>query len=211
MSEAEQGAFKALDKLYEENGDALKRLAEVEKEEIMTENERIKVIQTACSGINKYLEALKALAETEKVEVKQKLEELKKKNFQLVADACMETYKEKYGELPNENEYWRFLVSDYCATGEGRTISILCTQANPYGDDFPSDGMNKYVPITTIEYRAVREFHEYFGTWSLYGIDFLSREDFFEKYANFLPAALVNLKDKQCFLAYHGELHFNFS
>lgn len=167
--------------------------------------------QTAVGAIGKCTEELKKLDETEKVELRAELQAKKKENFQLVADACMENYKKRYGELPSEDEYWRFLVRDYGATGEGRTISVLMTQANPYGDDFPSDGPNKYVPITTTEYRAVREFHKYFGTWSLYGVDFLSREDFFEKYANFLPPALVNLKDKQCFLAYHGELHFNFS
>ena len=168
-------------------------------------------MQNAVGAIGKCTEELKKLSETEKLELRAELEAKKKENFQLVADACMGNYKKKYGELPSEDEYWRFLVSDYGATGEGRTISVLMTQANPFGDDYPSDGPNKYVPITTTEYRAVREFHKYFGTWTLYGVDFLSREDFFEKYANFLPPALVNLKDKQCFLAYHGELHFNFS
>lgn len=202
---ANKKAWEAVKKLYDENGDALQQLADIEKEE------RMDAVRTAIAGIDKYSDALKELHKIEHEELIEELQAKKKENFQLVADACMENYKKRYGELPSEDEYWRFLVSDYGATGEGRTISVLMTQANPYGDDFPSDGPNKYVPITTTEYRAVREFHKYFGTWSLYGVDFLSREDFFEKYANFLPPALVNLKDKQCFLAYHGELHFNFS
>ena len=141
--------------------------------------------------------------------LKQKLEVLKKENFQKVADACLKHYEKKYGELPSKDEYWRFLVADYCGTGEGRTICVLMTQANPYRDDF--DEEHKQVPINSQEYRSVREFHKYFGTFMLNGIEFVSREDFFEKYKDFLPPKLINLKDQQCFLNYHSELHFNFS
>jgi hypothetical protein len=203
--EADNKALEALDKLYDENGDALQQLADIEKEE------RMDAVRTAIAGIGKYSDALKELRKIEHEELIEELQAKKKENFQLVADACMENYKKRYGELPIEDEYWRFLVSDYCATGEGRTIRILCTQANlSEKEDFGNEPYD-YTPRTSKEYRAVREFHKYFGTWSLYGVDFLSREDFFEKYANFLPPALINLKDKQCFLAYHGELHFNFS
>ena len=181
----------------------LEEAAKREKENIVT--------QIAIDGIGKYSEALKQLRKIEHEELIEELQAKKKENFQLVADACMENYKKKYEELPIEDEYWRFLVSDYCATGEGRTIRILCTQANlSEKEDFGNEPYD-YTPRTSKEYRAVREFHKYFGTWSLYGVEFLSREDFFEKYANCLPPVFVNLKDKQCFLAYHGELHYNFS
>jgi len=205
--EADNKALEALDKLYDENGDALKELAEIETEE----RERMDAVRTAIAGIDKYSDALKELRKIEHEELMEELQAKKKENFQLVADACMENYKKKYEELPIEDEYWRFLVSDYCATGEGRTIRILCTQANlSEKEDFGNEPYD-YTPRTSKEYRAVREFHKYFGTWSLYGVEFLSREDFFEKYANCLPPVFVNLKDKQCFLAYHGELHYNFS
>jgi len=52
--------------------------ADIEKEERMREDERIKVIQTACGAIDKYSDALKALAETEKVELRAELEAKKK-------------------------------------------------------------------------------------------------------------------------------------
>ena len=207
---ANKKALEELDKLYDENGDALQQLAAIEREELL-EKMNSQAIQTAIAGIDKYSDALKELRKIEHEELIEELQAKKKENFQLVADACMENYKKRYGELPSEDEYWRFLVSDYCATGEGRTIRILCTQANlSEKEDFGNEPYD-YTPRTSKEYRAVREFHKYFGTWSLYGVEFLSREDLFEKYANFLPPALVNLKDKQCFLAYHGELHFNFS
>ena len=103
-----EAAMKAVEKLYEENGDALKRLAEIETEERMTEDERIKVIQTAVAGIGKYSDALKELAKTEKEELKAELEAKKKENFQLVADACMKEYTKTYGEMP-EDDSWMFL------------------------------------------------------------------------------------------------------
>ena len=66
IEEVENKAWEAVEKLYAENGDALKQLADIEKEERMTEDERIKVIQTAIAGIGKYSDALKELAKTEK-------------------------------------------------------------------------------------------------------------------------------------------------
>ena len=168
------------------------------------------VITTAVSAIGEYSDALKELSTIERVGLRAELERKKQENFQKVSDACMKSYKKRYGELPSEDEYWRFMIADEYSTGNGRTLSVLLTQALPScPEDF--DEENKYTPITTQEYRAVREFHKYFGTYSLFGIEFVSREDFFEKYANLLPPALVNLKDKQCYLHYHGELHFNFA
>ena len=51
--EEENKALEALDKLHEENGEGMKKLAE---------HERIKVIQTACGAIGKYTEELKELS-----------------------------------------------------------------------------------------------------------------------------------------------------
>ena len=149
--------------------------------------------------------------EDERKELIVKLEVIKKKNFQLVADACMKEYTETYGEMP-ENDSWMFLESQYYGTGEGQTTCLMMTQANPYGDDY--DGKlsypDNYTPITSKQYRAVREFHKHFGTWHLHGLRFHTREAFFKNYANMLPSALVNLKDQECFLEYHSELHYNF-
>lgn len=167
-------------------------------------------IKTAVSAIGEYSDALEQLTRIERVGLRAELERKKQENFQKVSDACMQSYQERYGELPSEDEYWRFMIADEYSTGNGRTLSVLMSQALPsYPEDF--DDEHKYTPITTQEYRAVREFHKYFGTYSLFGIKFVSREDFFEKYANLLPPALVDLKNKQCYLHYHGELHFNFA
>lgn len=199
--EAENKALEALDKLYDENGEGMKQLAE---------HERIKVIQTACGAIDKYSDTLKALAETEKVELRAELEAKKKENFQLVSDACMKEYEEKYGrDVFPVDESWVYMIGEYFATGEGQTTCIMMTQAIPYGDDFTED--NRYVPINSKQYRAVRKFHEEFGTWMLYGLKFLSKEDFFTECAYYIPPVMMKLSNKSCFKEFHTQVHYNFS
>ena len=210
--EAANKAWEAVEKLYAENGDALKQLADIEKEERMTEDERIKVIQTAIAGIGKYSDALKALAETEKVELRAELEAKKKENFQLVADACMKEYEEKYQrDVFPVDEHWVYMIGEYFGTGEGQTTCIMMTQATPYGDDYPPDGPDKYKAITSKEYRAVRAFHEQFGTWYLYGLKFLSREDFYTECAYYIPPVMMKLSNAKCFKDFYTRVHYNFS
>ena len=168
-----------------------------------------KVIQTACGAIDKYY-ALKALAETEKVELRAELEAKKKENFQLVADACMKDYEEKYQrDVFPVDEYWVYMVSEYFGTGEDQTMCIMMTQATPYGDDF--DEEHKYVPINSKQYRAVREFHQQFGTWYLHGLRFLTKEDFFSEYSYYIPPAMMKLLNRSCFKDFYTRVHYNFS
>ena len=176
----------------------------------MTEDERIKVIQTAVAGIGKYSDALKELAKTEKEELKAELEAKKKENFQLVADACMEEYKKAYGrDVFPVDEHWVYMIGEYFGTGEGQTTCIMMTQATPYGDDY--SGENKYVPVNSKQYRAVRAFHEQFGTWYLYGLKFLSREDFYTECAYFIPPVMMKLSNAKCFKDFYTRVHYNFS
>ena len=174
-----------------------------------------KVLQIGIECMERYDGAFKQLAAIEREELKEKLEVLKKKNFQDVADRCMKEYAETYGEMP-EDESWMFLEAEYYGTGEGQTLCLQMTQANPRGGDngdfdrtlpYPDD----YKPINTKQYRAVRGFHKLFGTWYLHGLRFHTREAFFTRYANQLPSSLVKLKDQQCLLEYHSELHYNFA
>jgi hypothetical protein len=212
IEEVENKAWEAVEKLYAENGDALKQLADIEKEERMTEDERIKVIQTACGAIGKYSDALKELAKTEKEELKAELEAKKKENFQLVADACMKEYEEKYQrDVFPVDEHWVYMIGEYFGTGEGQTTCIMMTQATPYGDDYPPDGPDKYKAITSKEYRAVRAFHEQFGTWYLYGLKFLSREDFYTECAYYIPPVMMKLSNAKCFKDFYTRVHYNFS
>jgi len=201
--ESENKALEALDKLYDENGEGMKQLAEYE---------RIKVIQTACGAIDKYSDALKELAETEKVELRAELEAKKKENFQLVADACMKEYEQKYQrDVFPVDEHWVYMVGEYFGTGEGQTTCIMMTQANPgHAEDFETS-TNKYVACTTKEYRAVREFHKQFGTWMLHGLKFVTREDFFASYAYYIPPVMMKLSNKPCYKTFYTYVHYNFS
>ena len=174
-----------------------------------------KVLEIGMKFMEKHDGAFKQLAAIEREELKEELEVLKKKNFQDVADACMEEYTKTYGEMP-EDESWMFLEAEYYGTGEGQTLCLQMTQANPRGGDngdfdrtlpYPDDCK----PLNTKQYRAVRGFHKLFGTWHLHGLRFHTREAFFTRYANQLPSSLVKLKDQRCFLEYHSELHYNFA
>ena len=178
----------------------------------MTESERIKVIQTACGAISKCTDALKELSDTEKVELRAELEAKKKENFQLVADAAMKEYEQKYQrDVFPMSEYWVYMVAEYFGTGEGQTTCIMMTQANPgHKEDF-ENSTNKYVPCTTKQYRAVRKFHEKFGTWMLGGLRFLSKEDFLSECAYFLPPVMMKLSNAKCYKEFYTEVHYNFS
>jgi hypothetical protein len=201
---ANKKALEAVKKLYAENGDALKELADIEKEE------RMDAVRTAIVGIDKYSDALKELSETEKVELRAELEKKKKENFQLVSDACMKEYEQKYNrDVFPVDEYWVYMLSEYGATGEGNTVCIMMTQAIPYGADFSEE--NRYVPINSQQYRAVRAFHEQFGTWHLHGLRFLSKEDFFTECAYYIPPVMMKLSNKNCFKEFHTKVHYNFS
>ena len=174
-----------------------------------------KVLEIGKKFMETHDNAFKQLAAIEREELKEELEVKKKKNFQSVAIACMAEYTRAYGEMP-EDELWMFLEAAYYGTGEGQTVCLQMTQARPWGGDngdfdrtlpYPDD----YKPITTQAYRAVRGFHKIFGTWHLHGLRFHTREAFFTRYANQLPASLVKLKDQRCFLEYDSRLHYNFA
>ncbi len=156
----------------------------------------------------------KELTDAERKEMIAKLEVMKKKNFQAVAIACMAEYSRAYGEM-SEDESWMFMEAEYYATGEGQTLCLQMTQADPRGDKDDFDETlpypDNYKTLNTQGYRAVREFHDNFGTWHLHGLRFHTREAFFTKYVNQLPASLVKLKDQQCFLEYSSILHYNFA
>lgn len=169
-------------------------------------------IRTAIAGIDKYSDALKELRKIEHEDLIEELQAKKKENFQLVADACMKEYEQKYHrDVFPVDEYWVYMVAEYFGTGEGQTVCIMMTQAVPsHPEDFETS-TNKYVACTTQQYRAVRAFHEQFGTWHLHGLRFLSKEDFFTEYAYYIPPVMMKLSNKSCFKEFHAKVHYNFS
>jgi hypothetical protein len=209
--EAENKALEELDKLYDENGDALQQLAAIEREELL-EKMNSQAIQNAIAGIDKYSDALKELRKIEHEELIEELQAKKKENFQLVADACMKEYEQKYHrDVFPVDEHWVYMVSEYFGTGEGQTVCVMMTQANPgHPEDFETS-TNKYVACTTKQYRAVRAFHEQFGTWYLHGLRFLTKEDFFSEYSYYIPPAMMKLLNRSCFKDFYTRVHYNFS
>jgi hypothetical protein len=103
------------------------------------------------------------------------------------------------------------MIADYSATGEGHTVCLMVTQANAYGDDYPKDGPDRYKALTTKEYRAVRQFHQTFGSWYLQGIKFLPREEFYMTCAYYIPPVMMKLANAKCYKEFQTKVHYNFS
>ena len=75
-------------------------------------------MQNAVGAIGKCTEELKKLSETEKLELRAELEAKKKENFQLVADACMKEYEEKYQrDVFPVDEHLVYIIGEYFGTG----------------------------------------------------------------------------------------------
>lgn len=203
---ANKKALEAVEKLYAENGDALQQLADIEKEE------RMDAVRNAIAGIDKYSDALKELRKIEHEELIEELQAKKRENFRLVAKRCMQEYEKTYNrDVFPMSEYWVYMVGEYFGTGEGQTTCIMMTQANAgHPEDFETS-TNKYVPCTTKEYRAVREFHEQFGTWMLHGLKFLTKEDFFGDFAFYIPPMMIKLSNEPCYKTFYTQVHYNFS
>lgn len=114
-----------------------------------------------------------------------------------------------------------YLVSDYAATGEGRTISILITQGLIMPEDyevkssFDENGWNPGTLKNTAEERAVREFTDKFGSWMAIAVDVLDRYEFFHRYGNHVPEYVYKMTDpedtKAPYFCYHAQVHFNYS
>lgn len=124
-----------------------------------------------------------------------------------LTDYATKQFAKKYGNCLDRS-HWRFLINDYHSTGEGRTISLLITQALPgMAEDFDVE-YNGYGTVTTKEYRAIREFYKIFGEWDSRGVEFLPENHFFGIYSNCLPPLLQNIKDDH-YYEFHSQFHFN--
>jgi len=117
-----------------------------------------------------------------------------------------------------------YVVCDYGATGEGRTVMTLITRARPRRDlddyevepSFTENGYDPGIEKTTPEERALREFKELFGGYYSIGAEVVDRNEFFDRYSNFVPGILYKLTDPDSEnlppgFSWHGQLHLNFS
>lgn len=101
----------------------------------------------------------------------------------------------------------KYLVSDYHATGEGRTICILITKAYPRLVDYKDSKL-----INSEEFRACREFTENFDSYYLPIAVFLDVEEFFKVYGRYVPLFLETMVHSDIGnLNYAMKFHFNFA
>ena len=125
----------------------------------------------------------------------------------------------------NEEELYQILVSEYMATGEGMTMSVLITRAYPRKEDwetpayFEDGDFKKYVPGVlkegnTARFRAMREFAEQFDPFYARCAQFVSREDFVEKYHNMVPAHVIKVLTREQppgNFHFYQQLHLNYA
>lgn len=111
----------------------------------------------------------------------------------------------------------KYLICDYFATGEGRTISILITMAYPKTEDYierPSD-KNGWVGVLNKTHSEIakREFTEKFGEWFAIGCDEVEEDIFLEKYASLLPTPALNIikGERKPSFSFFQQLQFNYS
>ena len=105
--------------------------------------------------------------------------------------------------MTTEKDPYEFVVSEYFATGEGRTTFILITRAYPLSEDYADD----MTEINTRAERAEREFREEFGGYFASGAKNLSREEFLQYYSIHIPPWLeTQLRERT--KPEPGNLHF---
>lgn len=113
-----------------------------------------------------------------------------------------------------------FLFSDYAATGEGRTVSVLITQVQPRNQDWerrPTFILGQgYVPgelKVKPELILLRQFAEAFDSWQARGMQILDAEEFRDRAGPFLPQAVLSTLDRDDYGAffYQAQMHVNYS
>lgn len=123
------------------------------------------------------------------------------------------------------DELYQILVSEYFGTGEGMTVSVLITRATPRKEDwetpayFEDNDFSKYVPGVlkegnTARVRAMREFVEQFDGFYAQGAQFVSMDEFAEKYRNMVPAYVLNILSRTQppgNFHFYQQYHVNFS
>ena len=117
----------------------------------------------------------------------------------------------------------KFVLSDYYATGEGRTISVLITRAYPREEDwitlpkYEKDADGNYIKTEgvlryTEDDIVIREFTRVFDNWTAIGAEILSKEDFIDKAGKYLSDLVIKMIDEPAGnFHYHSQFHINFS
>lgn len=90
----------------------------------------------------------------------------------------------------------KYLVSDYYATGEGRTVSILILKE-------------------ATDEHAVAVFSKIFDSYLAMGVEVYEHEQFWKKFGSYMPTYVKNLIEDTLgpppAFMYHSQLYLNFS
>lgn len=131
--------------------------------------------------------------------------------------------------MTSKTEDWfHYLVSDYSATGEGRTVTLMITPLRPNDDEYarpPSfeqdaEGVFQFDPGELDPARTneilKRQFTAVFDEWTAMGLEVLPREKFFDAYDIYVPKMAREMsrdavEDIPANFFWHAQLHFNFS
>lgn len=117
---------------------------------------------------------------------------------------------------------FRYIASDYMATGEGRTICLMICIPHPDPDDYDrrpriaEDGAwDPGVLRTSLDDIATRRFRERF-TYHGMGAEVMDRNAFMLAWGRFVPDAVMNMtepgqEDGPGNLSWYQMFHFNFS
>lgn len=117
----------------------------------------------------------------------------------------------------------KFVICDYSATGEGRTICILITYARPRNEDYEiqptferdDQGKMQYVPGTlkvSEEFILLREFAEIFGGYMAMGAEQLDQEKFLARCGHMVPQFVIkSITEPIGNFRYFAEIHYNLS
>lgn len=117
----------------------------------------------------------------------------------------------------------KFVVCDYFATGEGRTICVLITYINPREADYeikPSYGytrdgklqLNPGTLKTSENDILYRDFKEIFGDYLAIGAEYLDKDAFINRFGRFVPEFVIkSINEPMGNFRYFAEIHYNLS
>lgn len=108
-----------------------------------------------------------------------------------------------------------YVVSDYSASGEGRTISILITQGIFEEKDYEtkteyienSDGsfsVKEGILKRSMNFILLREFALRFGAFHYYGAEILTKDEFITRYKQFISHTVLEFLDSNV-----GAFHYD--
>lgn len=103
---------------------------------------------------------------------------------------------------------YQYVVGDYYATGEGRTVCILITRAYPNAEQRDRSDSAKLI--------AAQQFIERFGSFIASGAENLQYEDFLKRFGHMLPEVIKKIlragrDDTPGNFTWASEYHINFS